>query len=138
MRVRELIAMTIVSLALTALVAAQQPATSGQQKQSQPQDEKMKMMDNMSMGDMMKECRKHCEATTNSIDQMTKMMEEAKQSNDPTKMRSALDSAQKPFTEVKDHMTMCMHMMDMMQQMHGGAGPAKKGTKPGSKKSGKP
>jgi hypothetical protein len=116
------------ALALTPLSAAQQLATSGQQK---PQSGGM-----MSMDDMMQECRKHCEATTISIDQTMKMMEEARQSNDPAKMRSALESAQKPLTEMKDHMAMCMRMMDMMRQMRGS--PAKKGMSSGSKKSGKP
>lgn len=118
------------ALALTSLVAAQQPANSGQQK---PQSGGM-----MSMEDMMTECRKHCEATAGSIDRMIKMMEEARQSNDPVKMRSALDSAQKPLAEMKDHMATCMRMMDGMRQTHGCADPSKKCMKPGSKKSGKP
>jgi uncharacterized membrane-anchored protein YhcB (DUF1043 family) len=148
MKAKMLMATIIVGLALTALVAVQQPAASGQQRQSQPQGEKKKMMDNMSMDEMMKECRKHCEATTNSIDQMTKTMDEARQSNDPAKMRSALDAAQTPLAEMKNHMSMCMNMMDMMGKMHGGkggmkgmmqgeAGAAGKGTKRGAKKPGK-
>ncbi|MBY0507759.1 MAG: hypothetical protein K2X03_27855 [Bryobacteraceae bacterium] len=73
----------------------------------------------MSMGDMMKNCREHCQRTTGMIDQLTKQMDEARQSNDPAKMRSALEGAQKPLAEMKDHMSMCMNMMDMMQKMGG-------------------
>ena len=95
------------TLALTAFVAAQQPAPSGQMQ---------------SMDDMMKECRTHCQATTTSINQLTKRMDEAKQSNDPAQMRTALEQAQQPLAEMKDHMTGCMNMMSMMQNMHGGMG----------------
>jgi hypothetical protein len=98
------------ALALTAPVAAQQPATpkGGEEK--------------MSMDDMRKECRTHCQATTTSLDRLTKRIDEAKQSNDPAQMRAALDEAQKPLAEMKNHMTMCMNMMSMMQHTHGGIG----------------
>jgi hypothetical protein len=95
------------TLVFSALVAAQQPASPGQSQ---------------SMDDMMRGCRTHCQATTTSIDQLMKQMDEAKQSNDPAQMRAALDEAQKPLTEMKDHMTMCMNMMGMMEGMHGGMG----------------
>lgn len=73
----------------------------------------------MSMDDMMKGCREHCQATTKSIDQMTKTMDEAKASNDPAKMRAALDQAAKPLADMKNHMSMCMNMME---KMHGKGG----------------
>lgn len=105
------ITMTLVGMMWTlmfaALVAAEQPAPSGQMK---------------SMDDMKKECRTHCQATTTSIEQLVKRMEEAKQSNDPAQMRATLDEAQKPLAEMKDHMAGCMNMMGMMQHMPGGMG----------------
>lgn len=110
-KVQQLMIVTIVgtvwTLASMALVAAEQPAPLGQTK---------------SMDDMMKECRTHCQTTTASIDQLTTKMEAAKQSNDPAQMRAALDEAQKPLTEMKEHMTGCMGMMSMMEKMHGGMG----------------
>ena len=111
MKVTQLILSTLVSLvwtlALAGLVAPAQPATSGKKQ---------------SMDDMMQECRSHCQETTAAIDQLTKRMDEAKQSNDPGQMRAVLDEARQPLAEMKDHMTMCMHMMSMMQGMHGGMG----------------
>lgn len=104
--VRPAIVSSLGVLALAALVAAEQPPA-GQQR---------------SMNDMMKECRTHCQATTTSIDQLTKRMEEAKRSDDPAQMRAALDEAQKPLTEMKDHMAMCGNTMSMMEHMHGGMG----------------
>ena len=57
-----------------------------------------------------------------SIDQLTKMMEAAKQSNDPVKMRAALDQGQKQLSEMKQHMTMCGNMMSTMEKMPGMGG----------------
>ena len=85
-----------------------------QQSQQNPQVQPGQMM---SMGDMTKGCREHCEAMTKSMDQMAKTIAEARQSNDPAKMRAALDQAQKPLGEMQEHMKMCMSMMTMMQNM---------------------
>ena len=104
--VRTAIVSSLGVLALAALVVAEQPPAGQQQ----------------SLNDMMKECRTHCQATTTSIDQLTKQMEEAKQSNDPGQMRAALDEAQKPLAKMKDHMTGCRNMMGMMEHMHGSRG----------------
>jgi predicted lipoprotein len=113
MRLKEIKMMTVMSLALafalTALVAAQQGAKPGQQKPG----------GQMTMDEMMKECRKHCQETAKSIDQTTKALEEANQSNDPARMRAANDQAMKALAEMKNHMSMCMNMMDMMEKMHG-------------------
>ncbi len=77
----------------------------------------------MSMGDMMKGCRDHCEQTSASIDRVMQTIDEAKQSNDPVKMRQALDQAQKPLADMKQHMSMCSNMMNMMEKMHGMGSP---------------
>lgn len=53
---------------------------------------------------------------------MSKMMDGAKQSNDPAKMRAALDQGQKQLGEMKEHMTMCGNMMSMMEKMQGMGG----------------
>jgi hypothetical protein len=86
----------------------------------QPQKGEMKSMGNMSMEGMMKECNEHHQAMTKSVDQMSKTLEGAKQSNDPAKMRAAIDQAQKQLGEMKEHMAMCGNMMNMMQKMQGG------------------
>jgi hypothetical protein len=100
------------AFALAALVAAQQPAKTGQEKHPG------KRM--MTMGDMMQECRKHCQETANSIDQTTKMIDEAEQSNDPARVRDALGQARKSLAEMKSRKDMCMNMMDMMKKMRQG------------------
>jgi hypothetical protein len=67
----------------------------------------------------MKDCMQHQQAAMKSIDQMSTTMEGAKQSNDPAKMRAAIDQAQQQLMEMKKHMTMCGNMMSMMGKMQG-------------------
>ncbi len=98
-------------------VAQQQAAPATKPQPGMKQGQQM-----MSMDDMMKGCREHCQGTTKSLEQMTKSMDEAKASNDPAKMRAALEQAQKPLAEMKEHMGMCMNMMSMMEKMHGKGG----------------
>ena len=111
---------------LSSFLAAQQPSS---QQNKPAQKGEMKSMGKMSMDEMMKECREHHESMTKSIDQMTKMMEAAKQSNDPVKMRAALDQGQKQLSEMKEHMTMCGNMMSMMEKMPGMGGMMKSESK---------
>jgi Ferritin-like domain len=89
-----------------------------QEKHEPAQKGEMKSM-GMSMEGMMKECREHHQAMTKSIDQMSKTLEGTKQSNDPAKMRAAIDQAQKHLAEMKEHMAMCSKMMGMMEKMEG-------------------
>jgi len=75
--------------------------------QQGPQKGDMKSMGNMSMEGMMKDCNEHHQAMTKSLDEATKALEGAKQSNDPAKMRVGIDQAQKQLAGMNDHMTMC-------------------------------
>ena len=109
MRVARAVAMLGVAVMVTSGAWAQSATQKPQGQQSG------QMM--MSMDDMMKGCRDHCTKTSTSMDGTMKMMNDAKQSNDATKMRATLDQAQKQMTEMKEHMTMCMNMMSMMQNM---------------------
>jgi vancomycin resistance protein YoaR len=112
------IASTVVMILASGFLSAQQ--ASGQQEKQPSQKSEMKSMGNMSMEGMMKECSEHHQAVTKSLDQTSKTLEGAKQSNDPDKMRAAIDQAQKQLADMKDHMTMCSNMMNMMQKMQGG------------------
>src|SRR2546425_1554568 len=67
----------------------------------------------MSMDNMMKQCREHCSAATKQMDDMMKKMSDARASNDSAKMRGALEDAQKPLTDMRNHMDQCMSMMNM-------------------------
>ncbi len=106
------------TLAFAALVVAQQPTKPGKQTSPAPQHGgAMPAMD-----DMMKTCQTHCQATTTTIDQLTATLKEARESNDLARMQTALDQAQQPLAEMKNHIGACMNMMSMMQQMPGGMG----------------
>ncbi|HEY9466426.1 MAG TPA: hypothetical protein VIR54_25190 [Vicinamibacterales bacterium] len=98
---------------LTVSVVAQSQPSSGQTTSSQSQQRGQ----TMSMADMMKNCQEHCQTTSKTIDQLTRTIDDAKASNDPAKMRAALDQAQKPLAQMKEHMNGCMNMMSMMQKM---------------------
>jgi hypothetical protein len=116
--VNTVIASTVVMILASGFLSAQQ--ASGQQEKQPSEKSEMKSMGNMSMEGMMKECSEHHQAVTKSLDQTSKTLEGAKQSNDPDKMRAAIDQAQKQLADMKDHMTMCGNMMNMMQKMQGG------------------
>ncbi len=98
------------------------------QQTNQQQNQGMQGMQGMQMSkgqkgshsQMMQDCHKNMQSMMDSNTQATKDIEAAKQSNDPAKMRAALDEAQKSLTGMNDHMNMCMDMMGMMQNMHGG------------------
>jgi hypothetical protein len=122
-----LVALTIALLLGTAAFGgAQEPGPPQEpeppQEQQQPSERPM-MEGKMSMDDMMKGCREHCEQTSSSIDKMATSMKEARESNDPAKMRQALEDAREPLEEMRDHMRMCTNMMGMMQKMHGEKAP---------------
>jgi hypothetical protein len=92
------------------------PLASGQEKRQAPEKSESKPMQKMSM-DQMKDCMEHHQSMTKSIEEMSKTMEGAKQSNDPAKMRTAIDQAQKQLAGMKEHMAMCGNMMNMMEKI---------------------
>ena len=67
----------------------------------------------------MKERRKHCRETAESVDQTAKTLEDAEQSNDLARMRDVLGLTRMSLAEMKNHMSMCMNMMNMMEKRHG-------------------
>lgn len=81
----------------------------------------------MPMGEMMQDCKEHHQSAMKSMDEISKILEDAKQSNDPAKMRSALDESQKHVSEMKEHMATCGNMMSMMEKMQGMGGMMKGG-----------
>src|SRR6266542_3906000 len=113
MRLKKIKAPSVMSLALAfalaAPVAAQRGVEPGQQKQP---GKRMITMD-----EMMNECRRHCQETAKSIDQTTKILDEAEQSNDPARRQAAINQARKSLAEMKNRMERCMNMMDMMDMM---------------------
>jgi hypothetical protein len=119
MKLRQRSAVGILGFGLVFLPAAKVIA---QQSQTQQKSEKDSSMGHMSMDQMMKDCKEHHQSAMKSIDQMTKIMDGAKQSNDPAKMRAAMDQSQKQLAEMKEHMTMCGNMMSMMEKMQGMGG----------------
>jgi hypothetical protein len=81
------------------------------------------------MGEMMQECKEHHQSAMKSMDETSKVMEDAEQSNDPAKMRSALDEGRKQLSQMKEHVAMCGKMMSMMEKMQGMGGMMRGGSK---------
>lgn len=80
------------------------------------------MMGGMKMDDMMKQCRTHCQQMSSSMEDLTNTIQQAKASNEPAQMREALNKAETTLSEMKENMSSCRSMMDMMHKMHGGGG----------------
>jgi hypothetical protein len=102
-----------------ALVAAHQPSTSGSQQKApsrQRGGEEMRSKDDMMS--LMQECRQTQQEAMSAVDRMTAKIEAAKQANDASQIRAALDQVQQPLAEMKDGMAVCMNAMDSMQAMH--------------------
>ena len=105
--------------------AQQTNSGSGQSMQMQNEsgmqmkDGQMQSGQKMSMESMMQGCHKHMDAMMASNAQITKDIELAKQSNDPAKMRAALDEAEKALSPTNKHAMGCMNMM---KNMHGNSG----------------
>ncbi|MFP5205748.1 MAG: hypothetical protein ACLGSH_10355 [Acidobacteriota bacterium] len=122
-----------ISLMIATAVWAQQPTSSNDQQMQnmqgmQMQNGQKQAGDKMSKNQMMQGCHKHMQSMMASNAQTTKDIEAAKQSNDPVKMRAALDEAEKALSPMNEHMQGCMRMMNMMQNMHGKSGMMGSGT----------
>ncbi|HEX2229431.1 MAG TPA: hypothetical protein VHM64_20030 [Candidatus Binatia bacterium] len=112
---------TVLSLGCSSVATSQQ----SEDKQSQRPAHHGKegaAIGNMSMDKMMKDCMQHHQTAVKSIDQMSNMMESAKQSNDPANLRATIDQSQNQLAEMKEHMAMCGKMMSMMHNMQGMGG----------------
>jgi hypothetical protein len=107
-----------VAIAFAALLSVSLIAQSQAPSVPQAQTPSAQRSQTMSMPDMMRSCQEHCQSTSKTIDQLSRTIDKAKASNDPAKMRAALDQAQKPLADMKQYMAGCMSMMSMMQKMH--------------------
>lgn len=67
---------------------------------------------------MMQTCHEDMQKIQAENSQAKKQIAEAKASNDPAKMRAALDQAEKSLDAVNDHMNKCAAMMGNMKGMH--------------------
>ena len=117
--------------ALTVFVSAQQRPSTSNQQQSQSMEQMQGMQGTQKgqtqpghMDQMMQNCRKTMQPMMQANSQAKKDIDAAKASNDPAKMRSALDEAEKAIDGMNTHMSTCMSMMNVMQKQarHDGSG----------------
>ena len=124
--------LAIAAGALVLSLLAQQSNTSkGQQMQGMQQGQiqsgqMMQQGQKMSMREMMWNCRSKMQSMMGSMmqssDQVRKDIEAAKESNDPARMRAALDEAEKSLNSADDHTNTRPNMMNMMQGARGMCG----------------
>ena len=102
----------IVLAALAGLgLAAQQPAQpGGAQPQTGGQTD---------MSSMMTQCQQHHQAMDASLDQVLTAVREARQSNDPSRMRAALDQVETSLAGMRQRVSVCTTMMNSMSNMMG-------------------
>lgn len=101
-------ALAITTTALLALSAFGQQSNAGSNQPIQG----MQMSGGTMSGNGMMECQKDNKSMMNHNSKTTKDIEAAKASNDPAKMRAALDEAEKALTPMNEHMHRCMNMMN--------------------------
>ena len=88
-------------------IAPAQTGTPG--AQPTPAQEEQKGMMPGGMSGMMEHCQMHCRDNMTAMSTLSKQVEEARQSNDMTKMRAALDAVAKHHTAMREHMQTCMN-----------------------------
>jgi hypothetical protein len=59
----------------------------------------------------MADCAEKCESMSASADRALALIDESRQSDDPVKLRAALDAARIPLVTMKEHMASCKTMM---------------------------
>ena len=77
----------------------------------------------MQMGGMMgmqKECHRHCQPTLDAMKNLSQVVADARASNDPAKMRAALEQVEKQHAEMNKHISVCMRSMGEMDKKQGG------------------
>jgi len=104
-----------VTLAITAF--AQQPTTDTDQPNQGMQmlGGQMQPGGKMSGTGKMQGCHKEMQSMMGANSQTVKDIQAAKLSNDPEKMRAALDEAEKVLKPMNEHMNKCMGMMQNMR-----------------------
>lgn len=62
-------------------------------------------------------CMQRHQAMMSQMAQLSATVEQARRSNDPTRMREALDQTQQALREMRAHMQACNDMMNSMPMM---------------------
>ncbi len=106
--------------------AADKPQMEGVQNGQMRSGEIMERGRKMRMREMMRSCPNKMQSLMQSMrqsnDAVKRDMEAAKESNDPAKMRAALEEAEKSLNSANNHMNGRANMMDMMQGRQGMCG----------------
>lgn len=117
----------LAGLAAAALLAPPQAALA---EKHEHEDQQGQMAPQQGMPGMMERCMQHHQQVMSGLDQMARDMEQARASNDPARMREALDRSVRQMRQMRSQMQANMRDMQAMRSrmgsmmMGGGAGPA--------------
>lgn len=110
---RSLMNLTMVLFTASALAIA----ATGQQSSTPSQQQGMSGMQGQrgTMSRSMQDCHKNMQSMLQTNEKARQDIAAARQSNDPAKLRAALDEADKALAGMNEHIQMCQPMMQHMQ-----------------------
>jgi hypothetical protein len=73
----------------------------------------------MDMAGMMKQCQEHHQAMRTALDTALATIRDARQSNDPSRMRAALEQVETSLAGMQQRVSTCTTMMNNMSNMMG-------------------
>jgi len=120
-----LLAVTAIPVTAVLLSAQSNTGTSNNQPMQGMQMEHGQIM---SSGRMMQACHKNMQSMMDANAKTAKDIAAAKDSNDPSKMRAALDEAEKALSPMNERMKTCMGMMQNIGAKNGMMGSDPKAT----------
>jgi hypothetical protein len=110
---------TMKSIYCTALALMLALAAAGNVAAKEKEASAAKQGGGMTMMDMMGKSSMSCMTTSDSLESLSKAVQEALKSDDKAKMKAALQQAEAHIAQMKNHMSMCTDMMNMMSGMMG-------------------
>lgn len=111
---------TRISLGAIVLAAVAAVAVSGQQTSQSGGTGQPQMGGQTDRSSMMTQCQQHHQAMSTALDKALAIIREARQSNDPSRMRAALDQVETSLADLQQRVSGCTTMMNNMSNMMGG------------------
>ncbi len=112
--------MIVRSKLLAVLSGAVLTAALGMAQEATPKQQRKGGMQMGGMTAIQTECHKHCQPTLDAMKNLSQVVADARASNDPAKMRAALEQVEKQHAVMNKHISMCMRSMGEMDKKQGG------------------
>ena len=110
---------TRISLGAIVLAAVAAVAVAGQQTSQSGGTTQPQMGGQTDMSSMMTQCQQHHQAMGTTLDKALAIIREARQSNDLSRMRAALDQVEASLASMQQRVSTCTTIMNNMSNMMG-------------------